>query len=285
MADGLMYREMHINSTFRTQGTKNRPIYQLPEELLLKKFCVRSVEVPNFAETIPRTERLTISTYNTTDLSSIVSTDFLDLGPKNYMNLFELRDDLNLILANGGHPGPPILVITDSFWLAVDPANPFTDGSSFFRFDYTGVASGVSAKYFARLLGDTEADTVSQPYTTSTAVVRNVGALKVVVNSYLLLKSTQMSGATFTPNTTFRGSFSQVDVLAKIPTNFTANPFGTYVFYTVNDAPSEDTIFSFNGYKITNLDFFFTRPDDDEVVDFQGFNFSLTLGLYTDQAP
>jgi len=276
-----MYREMILNSEDYWRGDKNVPVFLFPEEVRLKKFCVRNVQVPNFLQNLPVAETLHIDTLSA---GGVITTTNGFFPVANYNNVLEFQTDLNsLLLASvAGAPKPAFNTIS-SFWLGL--ATTFLAGIVSFRFNYQQT-NGIEPKYLRRLLGDKSDALYSQWYSAQALpTVPIVGALKMTQNNYFLLKSNAMSGATFTPNFTRHGSYSSASVLAKIPVNFTTFPQSSYVFYSVNDSPTSETMFSFNGHTLNKFDLYFTRPNDDEPIDFLGFNFAITLGILTDESP
>jgi hypothetical protein len=272
-----MYRELILNSEEYTRGDKNHPRFLFPENVSLDKFCVRNVQVPNFLLNVPRRNYLRIRCH---DVSGVVTeTTGAPIFPRNINSVAELVGVLNPILAAlGGGTGS--FGVNNEFWLQLDT---LIAGCSFFSFEYSG-DDGLEAKHLRRLLGDIESVLESKPYANQINTPL-VGALKMTQNNYLLLKSNAMAGANFTPNTRVGGAYQTVSTLAKIPLNFSSNPYGQYVFYDVNDAPSPETMFSFNGHQLNEFDLYFTRPHDTDVVDFQGWNFGVTLGIITNEAP
>lgn len=268
-----MYREMILNSEDFFRGDKNRPVFIFPEDVKLKKFCVRNVQLPNFFVNLPADETLVIETRVANgDITSFPS----QWAPTNFLTLAEFNTRMNTHLAS--LPGPPTFQVEDTFFLTLQ--NTFDPTVIDFRFNYR--QSGVISKYMRRLLGDCSNVETSQWYLASGF---KIGALKMSQNNYVLLKSDSMSGATFTPNLKRSGSYSSASVMAKIPTRFSEAPYGTYLFYNVNDSPSSETMFSYNGGKMNMFDLYFTRPNDTDVIDFQGWNFSVTIGIITDRVP
>jgi hypothetical protein len=277
-----MYRELILNSDAYFKGDKNHPNFIFPEDITLKKFCVRNVQLPNFNLNFPRVseevrvEWLTDATGEIWQEGRVIKIN----GPLNVSTVAELGAVVSSIFQlslEDDFPGNgSTAVAVGDFFLEAGVALPADitqwrfvwESSDYFR----------PAKYLRRLLGDVLFNKTSDIYP---GVDWKIGALKMTQNNYLLLKSNAMSGATFTPNGSRFGNSQSASILAKIPIDFSNANYGTYLFYSVNDSPSSETMFSYNGGKINMFDLYFTRPYDNDVIDFQGFNFSITLGILT----
>lgn len=277
-----MYRELILNSEAFFKGDKNHPQFIFPEDITLKKFCVRNVQLPNFNNNFPvtqekvRLEYKTVATGDVWQAAGVVNID----GPANFPTVAVLGAFFSTVIQASLFPIFGVVTtsvqLTESFFLI--PDNAFPAVITGWRIVFDAVDFLKPAKYFRRLMGSNPLNAASVTYPAANYVI---GALKMTQNNYLLLKSNAMSGATFTPNGTRTGNSQSASVLAKIPIDFSTSAYGNYIFYSVNDSPSSETMFSYNGGKINMFDLYFTRPYDDDVVDFQGFNFSITLGILT----
>jgi hypothetical protein len=295
-----MYREIILNSEDFNRGNRNHPTYVFPEELRFERFCIKSVEFPNFYLNQPDTEHMGIIAYDAA--GAILTTKYVLISPVNYPTVAALVTALNTwISATTPFPGSPVFAVKDNYWITLTTG--FTAVT--FAFDFSGSQQGSPiaptvtethqpAKFMRRLFGYPDnlqtlgVDNVTAKLDAQTLNVNTIGALKPTRDNYLLLKSNCMSGATYTPNSGYKGSHANANVLAKIPINQGTFPYGTYVFYQPGDNTTDENMFSYNGGQTTKFDLFFTRPSpalSEDVVDFQGWNFSVTIGLITYEAP
>jgi len=114
------------------------------------------------------------------------------------------------------------------------------------------------------------------------AVVQCPYPFKYTDTNYILMRSSMAKGGSFTPNVVAqKGSSGSGDVLAKVPMNFAHYPFKTYLSYGVDTPPLIETMFNYNGTEIDTMDIYFTREFDDTPIDFNGLDFSCTIGVWT----
>lgn len=290
-----MYREIILNSNNYSRGSINHPIFEFPENIVLKKFCVRSVEVPNFYFNHPNTETWGITAYDANGTEVVDSTCTAVTGPQNFTTATQLATRLTEVAATMTDAVKPTFSVDSSDPNFIRLSSPFAAGVASFKLNFTP-SPGAPSNFFRRLFGYTGYVTYNASNGTFTQLVplsnsydaqagssvNLIGALKMAQDNYILLKSDAMSGATFTPNLTWQGSFSSASTLSKVATKSDSSPYGTYNFFTLNDSPVPETMFSYNGDILSKFDLYFTRPHDNEVIDFQGFNFSVTIGIITD---
>jgi hypothetical protein len=314
-----MYREILFNSDNFSRGDRNHPFFTFPEELRFEYFCVKTAEFPNFYFNVAKNEVLGIITYNSN--GTVREYKYMIVQAQNLPNVTAVVAMLNALVSNttGGNsifnsPGPgPVFVVINTYFIGLSTQFGFP-----WSFDFSGNTTQPSgtnlsptsitylnnfivsptpltqpnvtyqSKYLARLLGYPALTTITNNLNGVDLNDQTVGAIKATRDSYLLLKSNSMSGATFTPNTTFSGAYASANVICKIPINQGTFPYGTYVFYETNQTPSTENMFSYNGGVTGNFDLYFVRPDpalQDDTVDFQGWNFSVTIAIITSETP
>jgi len=300
-----MYREILLNSEDFTRGDRNHPIFTFPEDLRMNYFCIRTAEFPNFYVNIAKDELLGIITFDAN--GNYLQSKYIIVTQQNFPNVTSIVTFLNSFLSAGTNfTGGPQFTVINTYWIGLSV--PFT--APYFSFDFSGkIASGFSgsqlaptvsltslqnvnyvSNYTRRLLGFSENITLTPliPATVISVTLEGWNAIKETRDNYILLKSNAMSGATFTANTAFTGSYTLSNVIGKIPVNQGTFPYGTYVFYETNDNPIAEGMFSFNGASTGTFDLYFTRASpsmSEDVIDFQGWNFSVTLGIITNESP
>jgi len=316
-----MYREILFNSEAFSRGDKNHPYFVFPEELRFEYFCVRTAEFPNFYYNVASSEVIGIITFNTD--GSPKQYKYMIVESQNFPNVSSIVTMLNALLNNvvGGNtvftssPINPQFVVVNTYFIGLNPQFNFP-----WAFDFSGrfapVAPGgtnisptlitypnttlpsttslvpasvnYASRYLCRLFGYPTGTEITPLLGGINTLDQTVGAIKATRDNYLLLKSNSMSGATFTPNTTYQGAYAAANVIAKIPVNQGTFPYGTYVFYETNQNPTPDNMFQYNGGKTGNFDLYFVRSDpsmSEDTIDFQGWNFSVTIGIITSETP
>jgi hypothetical protein len=94
------------------------------------------------------------------------------------------------------------------------------------------------------------------------------------------MRSSMASGNSYAASTQgVRGGFGSANILGKIPLNPSQDPPGSTHLYM--NPVGTDTMFNFNGGEIDKMDLFFTKEFTDEEVDFAGFHFTITIGIWT----
>jgi hypothetical protein len=298
-----MYREILLNSENFNRGDNNHPWFTFPEDVNINYFCIKTVEFPNFYQNLPEAELIGIITYNPD--GTVGQSKYTILGPANYPNVSSLVAALNTWMITGTqfNGAAPVFTVVNSYWIGLSTAFTGSTAAGGWAFDFGGVilAGSLSppsaanlqsvqyvSRYLRRLFGYPITITTSPILNSTTLNTTTLGAIKATRDNYLLLRSNCMGGAMFTPNTTNTGSYALANVIAKIPVNQGTFPYGTYIFYEINDTPTTTTMFTYNGGRTGNFDLYFTRSSPDmyqDVVDFQGWNFSVTLGIVTSESP
>jgi hypothetical protein len=309
-----MYRELILNSNDFTRGDKNHPVFTLPEDIRFTRFCVKTCEFPNFYLDLPVPEMLGIITFNSN--GTINQAKYVIIQPQSFGSVTSLVTMLNAFVALGGNnfTNPPTFTVVNNYWIGFSAAIGFIGTIPTWALDFSGNNSlqnlgtlgtitnplnpfvgtlnantvNYQSKYLRRLFGYSESVLVSPPLDALQLNIQTLGAIKATPDNYLLLRSSAMSGAMYTPNTTTSGSFTIANVISKIPVNQGTFAYGSYVFYEVNDSPTEENMFDYNGGNTNNFDLYFTRSPVsmmNDVVDFQGWNFSVTLGIITHDTP
>jgi hypothetical protein len=311
-----MYREILLNSDAFSRGDKNHPVFVFPEDLNFEYFCVRTAEFPNFYYNLAQNETIGIVTYNAN--GTVAQYKYMIVQSQNFPNVTSLVTMLNFLMNDltGGNTkftNNPVFSVVNTYFIGLNPQFGLS-----WSIDFSGVMSQSSgsnlganlivylnatvpnpgnlipaqntyvSKYLRRLFGYDTSVTISPKLDGISTADQTLGAIKATRDNYLLLKSNAMSGATFTPNTTFQGAYTNSNVIGKIPVNQGTFPYGTFVFYETNQNPSPENMFSFNGGKIGNFDLYFVRPDpsmSEDPIDFQGWNFSVTLGIISNVSP
>lgn len=313
-----MYREILLNSEDYNRGDRNHPWFTFPEDVNINHFCIKTVEFPNFYENVPRPELFGIITYNANGTvgqakyavlgTGVGTDDGVPITGINYPTVASIVAMLNTFVGtgtgfNGGGANNPTFVVVDNYWIGLSTSFTGTTAAGGWALDFNGsqISGSLSppstaalqtvnyvSKYLRRLFGFPTSTTTSPILDGTDLNIHTLGAIKATRDNYLLLRSLAMGGSMFTPTTTNTGSYSLANVIAKIPVNQGTFPYGTYVFYEVNDTPVPESMFAYNGGRTGNFDLYFTRssPDmADDVVDFQGWNFSVTLGIITNETP
>jgi hypothetical protein len=266
----MLYRELLLSSDTYTRGDKNHPFFQFPEAISVNKFFIRSAEIPNFWWNLPADESLTLNVYNSA--GAVVATHTATVVANRYHNTPKIAGILNTAFTTALGA---IWDVHESFYIFV--TTDFTVGTAdHYKLDFTG------SPYLQKLFGSVS--TVSQAYDVSSGAhtteftKRHIGALKGMRDNYILLKSGAASGMVFTPNITASGSHASTNILAKIPINPATFGNESYI-YQENDAPNLENMFNFNSSQLANLDLYCTRPWNDDPLDFNGLNFSVTIGI------
>lgn len=314
-----MYREILLNSDNYARGDPNHPFFTFPEDIRFTHFCVRTCEFPNFYFNMAEIEVIGIITYNTN--GTIKESKYVLVDKQDFPTVQSIVNMLNgtattglLSNTSGGataFTNTPVFEVINTYFIGLSTNFGFP-----WAFDFSGTVltagtlnngqvltypnaqvplpSGLSlsscnypAKYLRRLLSFPNSVVVTPQLNGTIVDDQIIGAIKCTRDNYLLLRSSSMSGSML-PNTTSSGAYSIANVICKIPVNQGVFPYGTYVFYENNDSPSRENMFEYNGGQANSFDLYFTRPNPlmyDDIVDFQGWNFSVTLGIMTSETP
>lgn len=264
MAD---YRELHFSSkkSARTDGTRSHPRYIFKDSIHLTKFCLRNAQIPFSWWTIPNDELL----YYYDGTKSWVLTI-----PANCYTAESLRALLENQITTSDAVSAGVTVVLEE--VCGKKFLNFVDPVADSELDFS---SAPKISYFVGL-----------PIPFSDPVVLSIPswfresgfAIRPNEAKYIYMHSNMARGASFTPNNlTSKGIYNSSDVIAKIPFDTTNVPENQYLWYSANDAPSITTMFSYYGDSLEEMDIYFTAENSDEKLDFNGFDFSCTLGILT----
>lgn len=261
----MTYSEIHFSSREygRTDGTSSRPEYLFRNPLYLSRFCVRNVQVPLTWWNVPVDEILYVKD-DVGDETSIAI-------PKQCYAI----SDMTTLLQNG--------LVTNGFVTAVVTTEDRC-GLQFLQFDSVADLNEIAtfdfraAPNLKRFLGFTKD---SRFYTVTDGLHTLSTPMRPFYSKYLLLRSSMGRGSAFSTHTlAHEGSFGSDNILCKIPLNNINQPPNSYLFFSQYDSPSAETMFNFNGYYLDKMDLYFTHEHETIPIDFNGFDFSVTLGFF-----
>ena len=311
----MTYREIHFDSRSesRTLGDNNQPKFIFNDPIYLKKFGLKTCQVP-------------LSFYNCHTTQAVFNVQFLDT------NNVEIRNaDVNVLAGLYYYSGAPtgyngLDVMSDRFtadaavngctWTSDNgDASLSADTYSKIGLLLSGVPAGADANIenvrirvyldtiFASIIGYHPSQATntlnSRPIYESAitgipaAGVCQVSDASVAANyiteptkfqnvQYLYLRSDMAYGAHYLPNSGPQANYSMSNVLARVPIK-------TAVFaresYAVVDIGTLDpsTMFTYNGEYLDKATFWFTYADSEQIVDFRNKNFVFTLGIITER--
>jgi hypothetical protein len=104
--------------------------------------------------------------------------------------------------------------------------------------------------------------------------------MKPLDSVFVYLRSSMASGNAYAASTNgVIGGFASNNILGKIPLDPADNPNNSMVTYL--NPVGTDTMFNYNGGPIHHMDLYFTKENEEIPIDFKGFYFTITLGVWT----
>ena len=99
---------------------------------------------------------------------------------------------------------------------------------------------------------------------------------------YLMMHSNMASGLSFGSIVNARvGAQGSGDILAKVPVLAASYGIGAMLMYENPASDNLETFFRFNGSHVNSIKVWFTRENDDTPLDFDGFDFSMTISTWS----
>jgi hypothetical protein len=297
----MYYREIHLDSSSdaRTKGTSNHPVFHLQDPLYVTQYSVKNVTLPFSFSNIHTVSQFT---WNLVDAER-TPLEIPIIVPPNYYNLEVLSQHLlvqyNLGIAESDYEERVMLTAE------VQPNGQirFTFGETedeeliidIWIFN-TSQESGGRDTILQKLLGY-GTNPLSEPNLQENAGIPNTRdtlPCSFTLPNFLMLRSnftrgasyiSNMQGAYVLNNNGNLGNHTSVNILAKVPIDANNSPQGATGTISINENPSPNNMFSFDGEYIDSFDLYFTYPNEDKEVDFLDQNFSVTLSILSTRKP
>ncbi len=290
-----VYKELHIDSAEdnRNFGTKNRPLFYFTEPLYATHFAVKSVSLPMSFVQLTSSCRLQVSWPAYIGLFGITGgTEYLTVPSGSYSNsslaaLLQAAFTTQVLQGPYGYAN----FATSCLWLSETEGqvtlvfsgpNPAPTPSHVFTFSWPDSVIDESCLQLQKLMGAGTTIGIVTPVKMSN-LPQPFTVWKFSFPNYLMMRSSLGSGASFGSN--LRGeqaAYETNDIIAKIPLNPAIVDANNQYLYQ-NNTLTRENMFTFNGNFTDGFDVYFTKPGQNEPVDFRQFNFSATLSFIDDR--
>lgn len=299
----MPYSELHVDSSdqCRTDGTRNNPKFQLTEELFVDHITLRHFASPLTFNNVLSNDKISLVTFiGTGDVATPTLPPAQLDGADYVVDFAEVPSDFYTpnslsALLNGEFSNYTVVPdaedskgnVTISFTRTSPITGPkaatwiFFQNSSTIDPDRNGDNSLTSFMSFG-FNGDYRQVIPVNDYEFTT------GSIRAVLPQYLMLRSSNlMSGASHPAQVRGAqgsgksfGAFNSQNIIAKIPLPHPNVSVGDLMQLSINDSPSRENSFQYNGQHIDRFDLYLTSPFSDIPLNLNGSVFSVTLGFF-----
>lgn len=277
-----MYRELHLSSTGRTGGDHAHPRWELQDEIELSHFCLRNVQFPRTWDNVPFTQYLVFY-----KIAEPVKPFVVAVLRGNY-TVASFAAYLQTKLRSGQDDSAVPLANPFTNFAAITVVIEVVDNRNYIRINFNA-ADEVTFEWppekrenqsdAYRIMGSVYG-TGTLIHTFKTGSERNPYPMNLFHNRYFFLRSNALTGSRFTANVQIReGSFNSGNIIAKIPLNTANVGFDEYENYSINDSPSLNNMFKFDGSRLDKMDLYFTDAENTKPIDFGNIPWSATIGI------
>lgn len=287
-------QELHLDSSLDGHDNTNRNVLKccLSSPLYLRKYSVRTVQVPYTMNNIYETNRI-VFTFKFNAPAEF--SDTFDVPPALYTaaSLIQYFNDNSTVSALATQVYS--LSATGKLRVQVTYTGAPANAGDFVTIAWPNVTISPATYQLQKLMGFgvTAGITINSAKNLTSSNTPTYtffdSAFRFSAPLYLMLRSDSLgSGHVFLPVS--RGqrqefpktNSSSSNIIAKIPLEQDAALYSYKTF--INDYHAEESMMTvYNGSEVNTIDFYFTYPHSESIVDFNGYPFTIGIDYLTDR--